>query len=284
MLLMMTKVENIHNSIIDADDVEEVRDDERFTVGEACLNLLRHPVQMLTRWNWKAALVGAVIRSFFYLTVYQASQEKWLVTLTAVLLELAFRFFSTGVIGSITQSFRNAQPQWAAMVFASTVLPVIGQIVEFITHWGQETYFNNVFAASENSSRQRAFAISMLISILSSLFNLFAMRDGVLLVGAGEESKTLREDAKLIPALLLEFITYLPLRIIDFLKSKKFAAAFGIFLGFGLIVGAVLGAFRGKWTWAWRTALGSWAIMLIGTIIVAVGTNIYQRRAARNDS
>ncbi len=279
----MTNLEEIHSSLIEADDLEEVHK-AIISTGEVLVSLVRHPMQMLTRWNWKAALVGALIRAFFYLTVYKTSKENWIVTLTAVAVELSFRFFTSGISGSITQSFRRAQPQWLSVVVVSTTLPIFGHLVEYITHFAQENYFANVFAASENNGRQRAFAISVLISILSSLFNLFAMRDGVLLVGAGEEQQTLWQDLKRIPALLLEFMIYIPVKIINNLKTMNVLTAFGYFLAFGLSIGAILGIFRGKWQWAWTTAVGAWAIMLVWTILVAIGINIQSRRAANQES
>ena len=273
----MTNTEDIHISTIEADDLEAVHG-AAISVGDAIGSLMRHPLQMITRWNWKAALVGALIRAGFYLTVYKAFRENWIVTLTAVVVELAFRFFTSGISGSIIQSFRRAQPEWLATLIVSITLPIFGHLVEYVTHYTQENYFQNVFAASENNSRQKAFAISVLISILSSVFNLFAMRDGVLLVGAGDETKSLWEDAKRIPALVFEFTAYLPLRMIEFLKSGKFLSALGVFVSFGVMIGLIMGVFRGKWSWAWTTALGAWAIMFVWTIIIAVGLKIQNSR------
>ncbi|MEO6589109.1 MAG: hypothetical protein ABIP06_07255 [Pyrinomonadaceae bacterium] len=278
----MTEIEEIHQSVIDADDLEEVREDI-ISVGDVLVSLLRHPAQMILRWNWKAALLGAILRASFYFTVYKASKESWVVTLTAVLVELTFRFVTSGISGSLVQSFRRAQPVWMATLLISISLPIFSHSVEYFTHFAQEKYFSTVFAASENNARQKAFAISVLFSILSALFNLFAMRHGVLLVGAGEETKTLWGDLKRIPLLVLEFITYLPLKIIDFIKGKNFIPALSIFLSFGIIVGGILGVFRGKWSWAWTTALGAWAVLLFATVLIAVLVRIFQLRPEKPD-
>ena len=116
--------------------------------------------------------------------------------MTAVMVELSFRFFTSGISGALVQSFRRARPVWLATLMVSISLPVFSHSIEFFTHYAQETYFNTIFAASQNNSRQKAFAISVLFSVLSALFNLFMMRHGVLLVGAGEETKTLWGDLK----------------------------------------------------------------------------------------
>ncbi len=265
----MTNVNEIHRSIAEADDLEEVAENE-ISVAGVFHSLGQHPWQILARWNWKSALLGAILRASFYLTVYKASKESWLVTLTAVLIELAFRFLTSGISGSLVQSFRRATPTWLATAIVTISLPIFSHTVEFVTHYSQENFFSNVFPASENNARQKAFAISVLFSVLSALFNLFVMRHGVLLVGAGEETQSFWSDMKRIPFLIAEFVTYLPIQILKYMNRGKLIPAFGIFSAFGLAVGALLGIFRGEWVWAWKPALGAWTILFFWTIIVAI--------------
>ncbi|MEZ5427938.1 MAG: hypothetical protein R2747_16830 [Pyrinomonadaceae bacterium] len=270
--------EDIHLSVADADDLEEVQEEE-ISVFDVFRSLVQHPAQIITRWNWKAAMLGALLRASFYFTVYKASKESWIVTLTAMLVEFSFRFFTSGVSGSLVQSFRRATPAWLATTIVTISLPVFSHTIEFITHYAQERYFFNVFAAAENNARQKAFAVSVLFSVLSAMFNLFIMRHGVLLVGAGKETKSIWSDLKKIPFLIAEFVTFLPLQILKFVGSGKFLQAVGIFAGFGLTVGFILGVFRGKWSWAWTTALGAWAILFVWTLIVALGARVYRQMA-----
>lgn len=272
----MTNVDEIHRSIAEADDLEEVNENE-ISVGDVFRSLGQHPLQIITRWNWKSALLGAVLRASFYFTVYKASKESWIVTLTAVLIELAFRFLTSGISGSLVQSFRRATPTWLATAIVTISLPIFSHSIEFITHYSQENFFNNFFPASENNARQKAFAISVLFSVLSALFNLFAMRHGVLLVGAGEETKSFWSDMKRIPFLIAEFVTYLPIQILKFMKKGEILPAFGVFSAFGLSVGALLGTFRGEWVWAWKPALGAWAILFVWTIIVFIVLRFMQQ-------
>ena len=273
----MMNSDAIHRSVAEADDLEEVID-EQITVGDVFRSLFEHPAQIILRWNWKAALLGAIMRASFYLTIYKASRENWVVTLSAVFVEFCFRFITSGINGSLIQSFRRATPAWLATVVISISLPIFSHTVEFITHYAQENMFASIFAASENKARQKAFAVSVFISVLSALFNLFMMRHGVLLVGAGNETKSLGSDLKKIPFLVIEFITFLPNKIIRLLGEGNISAAIGIFSAFGFSVGALLGIFRGKWSWAWTTALGAWAILLVVTLIVAIGLRIMQPR------
>ncbi len=284
---MSTSYHNIHDSVANADDIEEVETEgEEISVGDVFCSLFGHPFQIIRRWNWKSALLGAALRASFYFTVYKASRESWLVTMTAVLVELSFRFITSGISGSLVQSFRRASPAWLAMGIVTISLPIFGHTVEFFTHYVQENYFSAVFPASINSSRQKAFAVSVLISVLSALFNIFLMRNGIMLVGAGEETKTLWHDVKAIPSMLYEFVLFLPKQIIQFIQDFQFHYAFGSFAVFGLIIGGILGVFRGKWSWAWTTALGSWAILLFAVIavyFVMIVHRLYKRRTTAQD-
>lgn len=265
--LQMPISDEIHHSIADADDMEEVWE-KRIYVSDVFRNLVRHPFQLVSRWNWKAAFLGAVVRASFYYTVYQASRESWLVTLTAVGVELIFRFLTTGLSGAVVQSFRRATPFWQANIIVSILLPAFSHTVEFVTHYVQERYFFDIFASSQDGvARQRAFAISVLFSVISVLFNLFAMRHGVLLVGAGKDTKSLGDDMKRMPRMIGEFTAYLPVLISKYLERGKLLNALLTFLGFGIAVGAILGTFRMKWDWAWKPALGAWVLLFFAVLI-----------------
>lgn len=270
----------IHHSIADADDMEEVWD-ESISVSDVLKNLVHHPAQIITRWNWKAAMIGALLRASFYFGVYQASRESWLVTLTAVCVELFFRFLTTGISGAVVQSFRKAQPFWLANVIVSILLPAFSHAVEFVTHYAQERYFFDLFASTaENSvARQRAFAISVLFSVLSALFNLFAMKHGVLLVGAGEETGTLKDDVKKLPLMVAEFTAYLPVKIAKYIEERRYLNALVFFGSFGVIVGSILGVMRGfRWQWAWTTAVGSWVLLGFSVGIALFARYLFRRK------
>jgi hypothetical protein len=274
----MPPSDEIHHSVADADDIEEIWE-PKITVGDVFRNLTSHPGQIITRWNWKSASMGAVLRASFYFGVYQASRESWLVTLTAVLVELSFRFITTGIAGAVVQSFRRATPFWLANVIVSVSLPAFSHTVEFVTHYAQERYLYDVFAASENSvARQRAFAISVLFSVISALFNLFAMKHGVLLVGAGEETLSLWDDMKRMPRMVGEFTAFLPVMIAKFLENGRILTALGSVFGFGVAVGAILGTVRTKWQWAWTTAIGAWAVLIFAVLITLLARYISKRK------
>lgn len=266
--------EEIHHSIADADDIEEVWEPE-FSVADVFRNLSHHPAQLITRWNWKSVVLAVVIRGLIYLSIYLISGENWTVTLTAVMVELPFRVLTTGIAGALVQSFRKAKPIWLANVIVSIMLPAFSHTVEFIAHYAQETYFSDILAATKDGvTRQRTFAISVLFSVVSVLFNLYAMRNGVLLVGAGDATQSLKNDFKRIPRLIGEFIISLPMLILRFISNGKLHYALGAFAAFGIMVGAILGAARGKWHWAWTSALGAWGLLLFALVLTVIGRRI----------
>ena len=273
----MISSNEIHRSFIEADDVEEIPD-AGISIGDVFRNLVRHPGQIITRWNWKAALLGAVLRASFYLTIYRASKESWLVTLTAMMVELGFRFLTSGISGSLVQSFRRATPTWLATLIVTVSLPVFSHIIEYVSHYAQENYFTSIFAASVNNSRQRAFTFSVLMSVLAAMFNLFIMQHGVLLVGAGAETKSLWSDLKSIPKLIIQFIAYLPKTILNFIGEGKILSAAGVFLSFGLVLGTLMGIVRWKWLWAWGFAVGAWIALFVTTLIVTFVLRIMNQR------
>ncbi len=280
----ITESDEIHHSLADADDIEDVRE-EVITVGDVCWSLLRNPLQLFARWNWKSAVIGTLVRASIYFTVYQASKESWVVTLTAVGVEMVFRFVTTATAGSIIQSFRRATPEWLATTIISVILPTVTtSLIEFYSHYVQEAYFANIFAASENSSRQRTFAISTLLSVLSAMFSLYAMRRGFLLVGAGEETKSLGQDMKKMPVLVSEFVILIPVRLVQLLREGRVFAALGIFASFGLSVGTILAVTRGLLSWGYRSAIFSWVLLLVCTIIAWVVMELRRRHRIRHGS
>lgn len=273
---MSQAIQEIHHSVADADNLESIKD-KRISISDVFLSLIKHPTQVIKRWNWKSALLGAILRASFYFATYLASKETLIVTMVAVMVEFSFRFFTSGISGALVQSFRKAKPAWLASLIVMISLPAFSHTVEFFSHYWQEKYFAHVFPPSQNNSREVAFAVSVIISVVSALFNIFMMRNGVLLVGAGEETKSLWDDFKMIPMLVYEFTLFLPKQIIQFAKNKQFHYAIGSFLLFGFVVGIILGLARGKVSWGYSTMLGAWGILLGFIILVFISQQIYRK-------
>jgi hypothetical protein len=161
------------------------------SVGDVLYGLVRHPIRNLVRrWNWKSAMFSAVARAaMFFAANLPAGLDAGL---RAMVTELVFRAFASGVFGSATQAFRAATPPVAATLTALLVVPAAGHLAEFVVH-----------RLAGTARLGESVAISVAFSVVSTAFNLFAMRRGALIVG--DQERTLAEDMRRMPALALAF-------------------------------------------------------------------------------
>ncbi len=170
-------------------------ENSRPTVGAVFVDLLRHPVRTLVvRWNWKAALLSALIRATIFLTNLVAG---WHAAVMAAAAELVLRSATSGFYGGVTEAFSAASPLWAAMTVSIIGLPLLSHSLELLVHWLRGT-----------PNLLLSVGVSMSFTAVSSAFNLYAMRQGVLTTGHG--SKSLLEDLGQVPALLFSFVTFGP--------------------------------------------------------------------------
>lgn len=164
------------------------------SVAEAVRSILRHPLQTLIyRWNWKSALFSAALRApiFFSANMRAGFREA----MGAAVAESIFRAASAGVFAACTQALRNAEPAWGAALILMVVIPFCGHVMEFLIHWARGT---------QNLSG--SIIASVVFTIISTLFNWYAMRNGALVVGDG--GRTLASDMARMPRLILGFITF----------------------------------------------------------------------------
>ena len=168
--------------------------------------LVRHPVEMLVyRWNWKAAVLSGTMRSMIYLVTH--IKEGWRAALGAMSVEFAFRLVVSGASGSLVQAFHRAQPVWLSTLCVMFLLPAISTIIEFTLH-----------TLNGDAKKGTAIIISITFSILSAIFNLFAMRRNALLVKDKDQQSFWTDIAKM-PAIVGEFMFY-PI-VYLWRKSKK---------------------------------------------------------------
>jgi hypothetical protein len=168
--------------------------------------LVRHPIEMLIyRWNWKAAVLSGTMRSMIYLFTH--IKEGWRAALGAMSVEFAFRVVTSGASGSLVQAFHRAQPVWLSTLCVMFLLPAISTIIEFTLH-----------TLNGDVNKGKAIIISISFSILSAIFNLFAMRRNALLVKDKDQQSFLTDIAKM-PAIVGEFMFY-PI-VYLWRKSKK---------------------------------------------------------------
>ena len=155
-------------------------------------DIARHPVRNLVeRWNWKSAALSSVGRAtIFLLTNLPAGAGAGV---RAMLTEFAFRAVMSGVLGSVTQALGTARSTRSATLTAIVLLPAVGHSFEYIVH-----------SAAGTPRLAQSMAASIAFSMITTAFNLFVMRRGVLIVGDGRQS--LGADLRRMPRLIGAFV------------------------------------------------------------------------------
>ena len=159
---------------------------------EAVALIIKHPWRYVgSQWNYKSAVMSSLVRASLFFTMNLAA--GLMAAVAAMAVEFFFRFLTAGFYGALTQAFRRVQPERAATIAVMILLPLIGHSLELVVHWMRGT-----------PRLGESIAASVLLTALSTAFNLFAMRRGVLIVGAG--SRSLRHDLLTMPAVMAAFL------------------------------------------------------------------------------
>lgn len=143
---------------------------------------------IIRRWNWKAALLSSLYRGGLFFAVNLGAGVH--AALGAMAAEFAYRGVTAGFYGAFTQAASRSGPRRAAAVTAGIV--ALSHSVEFTVHWLRGT-----------PNLRGSIAASACFTLLSTLFNLHAMRRGVLVTGAGGSS--LWDDLRALPRTLGSF-------------------------------------------------------------------------------
>jgi hypothetical protein len=161
---------------------------ESLTIRQVFADLMRDPVQtFVINWNWKSALTSSLCRAgIFFAVNLPAGLTPGLRAMTT---EFLFRGIASGVMGTMTQAFARARNSWVALV----ILPLLGHTLEYLVHRSAGT-----------ARLGQSIAASLAFSVLTTSFNLFAMRRGALVVG--DDQQSLLDDFRQLPGL---FVSYL---------------------------------------------------------------------------
>jgi hypothetical protein len=152
--------------------------------------LLANPGAILwNNWNWKSAVTSSVLRAHLFLAANLSA--GWRPAVAAGLAELLFRFVASGFYGGLTQLFRRVNPAWAGAATVTVLLPAVSHSIELLVHWLRGT-----------PNLRTSITVSVCFTAVSTTFNWFAMRRGLLLVGKNQES--LWADLRRMAALLFE--------------------------------------------------------------------------------
>ena len=160
-------------------------------MGQAFHLMAEHPYRtFVTGWNWKAAVLSAVLRALvFYVTNRSAGERAaW----TAVGVEFAYRMVTSGFFGSMIQVLSQVEPRRVSVIAALLVLPASNQGLDALVHWWQGT-----------PKLAHSLVVATLITVWATLFNWYAMRQGTFLVGHGQRG--FRDDMRSLPLLLWRF-------------------------------------------------------------------------------
>lgn len=169
------------------------------SVTDALAKMATNPVDTLVRrWNWKSALFSSVIRAliFFFCNL----TAGWRAAIGAMLAELAYRGITAGFYGALTQLFRDVDPEWAATLAVVVLLPFLSHSVEIAVHVlrGTPKLFTSIVT-------------SVIFTMISTAFNQYAMRRGLLIVGQGAGS--VLSDLRRIFPMIGSFVTSGPLAL-----------------------------------------------------------------------
>lgn len=161
------------------------------TLSEALGRLLRDPYgALLLHWNWKSALFSSLCRSviFFVATLHAGMHAAT----SAMPTEFLYRGLTAGFHGAITQAFSVVSTP-RAILTVTVAVPALSHAIEFAVHRLRGT-----------PGLRFSMLASILFTVITTLFNLYAMRHGLLRVGRG--SLSLGADLRRLPRTILSFL------------------------------------------------------------------------------
>ncbi|HME05581.1 MAG TPA: hypothetical protein VKG25_00970 [Bryobacteraceae bacterium] len=183
-------------------------DQTESTVYGVLRKLVTDPLEMLVRrWNWKSSFFSSIFRALVFFFANLAA--GWQAASGAMLAEFVYRAISAGFYGSLTQAFRNAQPAWAASLSALVVVPLVSHSIELAIHLLRHT-----------PKIKTSIISSIVFTLISTLFNVYAMRRGVLVCGRNQ-GQTILEDLKQVPRLIAGFVSCGPLALYRWLATMQ---------------------------------------------------------------
>jgi hypothetical protein len=151
--------------------------------------------RLLLRWNWKTASLSACVRgTIFFIANLGAGLGA---AIGAMGVEAALFATLAGFNGALVQTFRRAQPAWVATMMVMILIPAVNHTLEYFMHY-----------ASGAKKIAAGVTASISLSVFSALFNLFAMRRGVLIVG--DERASLIDDLRRMPRVVFDFVMTIP--------------------------------------------------------------------------
>jgi hypothetical protein len=240
------------------------------------LDIWQNPGQLVRHWNYKSALFSSTMRASLFLVTYlqfakkgSEAQDTVALAFGAAAAQFIYRLLFAGINGCLIQAFRLVSPPWQALL-SILIITAFSHLLEFAVQIAYAT------ATNTHQHTDEAIVRSICVSIISAIFNLFAMRRGVMLVGDAEDRKTIWGDIKHIPTVVVEFVAFIPMEIYRMIDRGQHLAALLSVLGFGAFSAMVGWAIRGKYTWAMPWGIGAIVLMVFGIMLAALWS--YRKR------
>ena len=95
-------------------------------VIDITIELFKHPFDALVlRWNWKAAVLSAVLRAPIFFFTYLFKKDGLKLAIGAALVQSLFRLIFGGINGAIIQSYSRVEPAWHAVLTVPLILAAL---------------------------------------------------------------------------------------------------------------------------------------------------------------
>ncbi len=146
----------------------------------------------LTHWNWKVALMTAVLRGLACVAALRHMEHHARNHFGVV--EAGFVLATCGLFSALQQQSLQIRPEWRAWFTCVVVIP--------LTSLGCDAGLH--FWLDGRDTRQLGVP-GLIFTVVSATFHWHMIRNGALLVG--EESHTLATDLKRIPRLTISYFT-----------------------------------------------------------------------------
>jgi hypothetical protein len=178
--------------------------DEQTNLGSALGGIVRHPfAALISAWNWKSAAISALLRAaIFFATNRRAGSH---IAVRAMLAEAVFAIAAAGLMGAVTQRLRATRPVWATALIVWLGLPTLMLAAQFAWH-----------RALGTPHVRTGLIVSFCFAAISTGFNWFAMRRGVMLAGTRDAS--FAADIRALPRVMVDFLLVAPRALIKLVR------------------------------------------------------------------
>jgi len=144
----------------------------------------------LSCWNWKCALMSAVVRSVVYGLAMMHNGLRDGAAVIAV--EMLYVTLTAGLYAGLQQRALEIRRRWLGDLAIVLGVPALSQVVDWMLH-----------RAMGAPAPHRALISVCVFTLISALFHRHVMREGTFLTGA--QGLSLKDDFRRIPRLIVSF-------------------------------------------------------------------------------